>query len=60
MEMQIKKVGFSQSLIELLYPEPTDILVQSTPVIFSNLDSYIRYMYYNLLSLVKGGVMDWV
>jgi hypothetical protein len=59
-EMQMKKVGYSQNLIDLLYPEPTDILVQNTPVIFSNLESYIKYMYHNLLSLVNGGAMDWV
>lgn len=34
--------------------------MQNTPVIFSSLESYIKYMYHNLLSLVNGGVMDWV
>lgn len=58
-EMQMKRIGYSQNLIDLLYPESTDILVQNTPVIFSSLESYLKYMYHNLRSLVDGGVMDW-
>ena len=59
-EMQLRKVGFSQNLLELLCTEPTDILVQNAPVMFSSIDSYLKYMYYNLLSLVNNGDMDWV
>lgn len=56
----MKKVGMSRDFIKLLEPEATDILFQSTPRIFKDVDNYLKYMYHNLLSLVKGGTMDWV
>lgn len=47
-------------MIKLLEPETTDILFQSTPRIFKDVDNYLKYMFHNLLSLTKGGSMDWV
>ena len=58
--MEMKKVGMSRDLIKLLEPESTDILFQSTPRIFKDVNNYLKYMFYNLLSLVKGGSMEWV
>ena len=59
-EMEMKKMGMSQDLMKLLQPETSDILFHSTPRIFRDVDNYLKYMYHNLLSLVKGGQMDWV
>lgn len=56
----MKKVGISKHLIKLLEPESTDILVRATPKIFKDINNYFKYMYYNLLSLIQGGSMNWV
>lgn len=60
-ELQLWKVGFSQPLLGLLCPEPTDILVNCAPPTFSTVDFYIKYLNHNLVELCsERRSSDWV